>query len=318
MPFRRLPNTDAGRLQALQAASAKAATVPAGQLAFSAANKATLDTTLPLFGTEMAESGVALAGQTAATQAEDLQQARLTMWTSHFFQNLNMAIDRGVIPASARAFYLLDVSQESLPDMASETDLVLWAGRAVSGEAARVAAGGTAMPFPSATEVNTELTTYQTLRATQSTKKDTYAAEAEDVAALRPAVDALIRDIWDEVEFTFRHDAAPSLRAKAREYGVVYVSRPGEAPDAPTGLAVTQGAGNTLTANWNAVPEVESYRVFRQVVGTDPDFVVAGNPTATTFALGAFPAGSTVRVKVRALRAGIESPDSSVVETTLP
>jgi len=234
MPMRRLPRTDADRLQALQAAADKAAAVPAAQLAFSAANKALLDTTLPQFRTKMEQRGTALAGQTTATQDEDVQEARTRMWTSHFYQNLNMAIDRGVILASARAFYQLDVSSESLPDMATETDLVLWAGRVVSGEAARVAAGGAALPFPSAAEVNAELTTYNTLRAQQSTKKDVYDDEAADVEALRAPVDALIRDIWDEVEFKFRHETPPSLRAKAREYGVIYESRPGEPPEPGT------------------------------------------------------------------------------------
>ena len=153
--------------------------------------------------------------------------------------------------------------------------------------------------------------------AQQSTKKDALNAEQEDVAALRPTVDLLVRDIWDEVEFTFRHDAPSSLRAKAREYGVVYASRPGELA-APTGVTLTPGAGNSLTAGWNAVAGAGSYRLLKQQVGTDPDFVVAGNPTATTFALGSFPAGATVRVKVRAISGTTEGPDSQVVETTLP
>ena len=66
MPSRRLPDTDVGRLQALQTASDKAATVPAGQLAFSAATKTRLDTTLPQFRTEVGERGVALAWNTSA------------------------------------------------------------------------------------------------------------------------------------------------------------------------------------------------------------------------------------------------------------
>ena len=318
MPFRQLPRTDAERLQALEAAAAKVATIPGGPWAISAATKTRLDTTLPQFRTEVTERGTALAGQTAATLAQDTQGRRTRMWTSHFYQNLNMGIDRGVFPASARAFYQLDVSQESLPSMSSEADLVLWAGRAVSGEAARIAAGGSAIPFPPIAEVSAELTLYQTLRAQQSTKKDAYDDEAEDVEALRPEADALILDIWDEVEFTYRHESASSLRANAREYGVVYVSRPGEPPPAPTGVTLTPGAGNTLTAGWNAVENADSYRVLRQQVGTDPDFIVAGNPTAPTLSLGTFPAGATVRVKVRALRGVTEGPDSAVVETTIP
>ena len=199
MPYRRLPVTDEARLQALQTAFDKGATTPAAQLAFSAATKTRLDAEFPVFRTEMQERGVALAGQTTATEAQDTQEARLRIWTSHFYQNLNMAIERDLIAAGARAFYQMDVSQTALPRMSSEADLILWAGRVVSGEAARVAAGGVALPFPPATEVSTELNLYQSLRSVQSTKKDAYDSEAEDVEALRVPIDALILDIWDEV-----------------------------------------------------------------------------------------------------------------------
>lgn len=148
MPYRQLPQTDDHRLQVLQAAFEKAAATPAGQLAISTATKTALDAQFPLFRTEVQERGTALAGQTMATEAQNVQAARLRTWTSHFLQNLNMAIERDVIPAGARAFYQLDVSQTALPKLSSEADLILWAGRAVSGEAARVAAGGSPLLFP--------------------------------------------------------------------------------------------------------------------------------------------------------------------------
>jgi len=231
MPSRQLPRTDEDRLQALQTAFDKSAATPAAQLAISAATKTRLETQYPLFRTEVEERGTALAGQTTATEAQVAQASRLRTWTSHFLQTLNMAIEREAIPAGARAFYQLDASQTVLPRLSAEADLVLWAGRAVSGEALRVAAGGAPILFPPVSEVAAELTQYQTLRSAQSSKKDAYQNEAADVDALRGTIDELILDIWDEVEFHFRRESASSLRSKAREYGVFYASRPGETPD---------------------------------------------------------------------------------------
>lgn len=131
----------------------------------------------------------------------------------------------------------MDVSQTTLPQLSSDAELTMWADRIVSGEAARTAAGGTALPFPTVAEVDAELTQYKSLRADQSTKKDAYDSEQEDVEALRADVEALIRDIWDEVEFAFRRDDSPSLRRKAREYGVFYATRPGEEPEAEEDVA---------------------------------------------------------------------------------
>ena len=162
------------------------------------------------------------------------QKARLRMLLSHFFQTLNMGVDRGVFQASDRASYQLDVSQTTLPALSMEADLVMWAERFVSGEATRTAAGGTPVPFPTGAEVDAEFTAYKSLRDAQTGKRQTHDKEQEDVADLRDEVDSLIRDVWDEVEFRFRRDQPASLRRKARDYGIVYVARPGE-PDEEAG-----------------------------------------------------------------------------------
>lgn len=231
MPFRQLPATNPTRLKAMQAAANKAAVVDPAELAFSSDSKTKLDTILPQFETEVGEAGQALASQSQATKKVTARKRRLKMWCSHFFQNLNMGIERGVLQASDRAFYQLNVSQTTLPSMSTEGDLLLWAGRVVSGETARTAGGGTPLPFPSSAEVDAEREQYTTLQQDQSNKMDTYDAEQEDVDAMLDEVDALIEDIWDEVEFKFRRDDPPSLRRKAREYGVYYALRPGEQPD---------------------------------------------------------------------------------------
>ena len=42
------------------------------------------------------------------------------------------------------------------------------------------------------------------------------------VAEQRPAVDDMIMDLWDTIEFNLRTEEPSSLRRKAREWGVVY------------------------------------------------------------------------------------------------
>ena len=58
----------------------------------------------------------------------------------------------------------------------------------------------------------------------QSTAKDAYDAGQEAVAAQRPAVDALTKDLWDSIEFALRADEPSSLRRKARASGVSFTS----------------------------------------------------------------------------------------------
>ncbi|MEZ6111030.1 MAG: hypothetical protein R3C99_08450 [Pirellulaceae bacterium] len=231
MPFRRLPNSDSTRLQALESASKKAAATDPADLAFSSETKTTLDATLPLWKQELRERGQALSAQSEATEALSVRRGRLRMWVSHFFQAFNMAVARGVCQASERGFFQLDISAESLPALDGEADLLTWAERIVAGEADRTAAGGVAILQPTAAEIATELTEYETFRASQAAAAGVYDREQEDVERMREQVDRLIRDLWDEIEFRFRREQPSSMRRKAREYGVVYASRPGEPPD---------------------------------------------------------------------------------------
>jgi|SRR3972149_3798440 len=232
MPYRKLPDTDEGRLKALQGAKNKADSLPGGAVrAFSDDTLAHLDAFLPNYNTQMQERGSALSVQSQASLDEDNAFDTCALFISHFIQVFNFGIERGVHPASARAFYQLDVNQEDLPRLTQESDVTLWGKNLIDGEAARVTAGGTPMQNPNIAQVTAKYNDWIAKSNLQSNKKDSYDKEQEDVAALREECDDLILDIWDEVEFTFRKDEAPSKRRKCREYGVVYVSRPGEEPE---------------------------------------------------------------------------------------
>ena len=231
MPFRRLPDTDAGRTKALTTAKEKADTTDPAQWAIDAATKARLDATLPSWKTEVTERGTALSGQLEASKEEDEAQAFCALTSTHFIQVFNLGIKRGVYKASDRAYYGIDGNDENTPRITTEADTTLWAQRLIDGEAERTAAGGADMANPSVDDVQAAFADWQSKHTTQSGKKDEYDKEQEDVEGMRPDVDDLIVDIWDEVEFTFRKDDAPSKRRKAREWGVFYDTRPGEEPE---------------------------------------------------------------------------------------
>jgi hypothetical protein len=109
----------------------------------------------------------------------------------------------------------------------------LWGARIASGEAARVAAGGTAMAMPTAAQVAAAFSTYTTAEATQTSAKTAYDNGQEAVGTQRPAADALILDLWDTIEFNLRANDPSSLRRKAREWGVVYDGDEEETPPPP-------------------------------------------------------------------------------------
>ena len=61
----------------------------------------------------------------------------------------------------------------------------------------------------------------------------TAAAAPPDISNARPAVDALIADIWETIEFNLRKLDGPSRRRRAREWGVIYLTRADEPEDPP-------------------------------------------------------------------------------------
>ncbi len=241
MPFRHLPDSHAQRLIALQKAGEKwnATSDPAQRLItpehFAAIDPAKPDNLHGRYRRDVGEAAAALAGQAALTTAHDTAHAGLAQLDSHFIQVFNLAVARGTFPRSDRAYYGLDINHSDLPPISTHDDAQLWAEKIVLGEAARLAAtpGATPMAMPAAAEVDTARTAASSVKQTQSEAKDAFDKEQADVSNSQPEIDALILDLWDTIEFQLRKLDGPSRRRRAREWGVIYINRPGEPEDPP-------------------------------------------------------------------------------------
>lgn len=229
MPFRQLPASDPSRTQALQGALKKWNSTTGAARLISAATGAALETFQPKWEKEVAERADAFGQQSASTQALGTAAGKLRLLVSHFIQVYQLAIARGDFAAAGRAVYELSVNDETVPNLDAEAALLLWADRIVKGDPRRVAQFSEApMALPAASAVAAALQAYNAKLAAQSEAKDDLEAEQADVIALRADADKLIRDVWDEVEFALRQLEPPTLRRRAREWGVVYAQRPGE------------------------------------------------------------------------------------------
>ncbi len=238
MPFRKLPNSDNQRTAALNSSVTK----------YEASSEAdrlyppTLHDPLSALRTDWArkvgERDVAAALQGTETAQAEVARLRLEQFVSHYFQVFQLGVARGDFERADRTFYGLDFSQTDIPTFNNHEELVLWARHIVDGDAARTAAKPKepAMALPSAAEVATALATYQIEHVDQSTTGTAKAGGHDEVALMRPKVDALIREVWDTIEFNLRHESGPDRRRQARAWGIIYVPRPGETPDpAPAG-----------------------------------------------------------------------------------
>jgi hypothetical protein len=243
MPFRQLPASDPTRTQALQGALKKSTSTTGAAHLISAATTAALAALQPKWEKEIAERADASGQQSASTLALSAAADKLRLLVSHFIQVYQMGIARGDFAAAGRAVYELSVNEETVPNLDAEAALLLWADRIVKGDPRRVTQFSEApMAMPAASAVAAALQSYHDKLAAQTDAKDQLEAEQADVIALRAEADQVIRDVWDEVEFALRQLEAPTLRRRAREWGVVYAQSPGEPEE---GLGDTPPPGPT-------------------------------------------------------------------------
>lgn len=221
---RRLPNSNLGRDRALKQAHDKFSSIPATTVIL----HPNTSTRLGEMRTDYKDKQDAVAAAQAAlsvnTPLKDAAVQKLKKYVSHFIQVFNLGVDREKYPAAHRAFYHLEVSSAAVPNLDAEADVFLWAGRLIDGDAERVAAGGAAMANPDIAEVTTERDAAQPLYTNQSTLADALDTAQEDLEALNPEADKLIKRVWNEVETFYSEEEAGSMRDNAREWGVVYVA----------------------------------------------------------------------------------------------
>lgn len=232
MSVRKLPESAAGRLTALQAGKERKDAIPAPPVIPYTANTITrLDTFYPIHKAKVEAMEAALVAQTNITATVKAARGDAEMYISHFFQALQNAIRRGVYDASVRGYYGLDINDGTVPPLKSEAEITYWGGKAATGEAARIAAGGTAVPFPTIGEVNTKVNAFKAANQLQANAKDLYDIAQEAVEAENIEADKLILKMWNETETAFDEGDKPSMRRKSRDWGVVYAVTPGEQLD---------------------------------------------------------------------------------------
>ena len=235
MPTRTTPRSDDNRSNALMTCSVKAQNTPPAEWIITTAQNNDLNAILSPWRNARISAATALQNQTNATAAAVAARVACIRIISHYIQVLNFAIERGEIPASVRAFYTLPVSHAEVPVITTTADALLWATKLSDGEASRVSAGGPAMAWPAIAQVNAAAALCASTDATQTTRKSAYDALQEAIGDMRPAVDTLIKNLWDTIEFNLRDEDLPSLRRKAREWGVIYAN---DATTAPTALGI--------------------------------------------------------------------------------
>jgi hypothetical protein len=225
MPYRRLPNTDQARIRAMEKALKKCLTDIPSDCPISETTLATLEIALPKFSNAIINLHAAKKNQVAKNKEylELIKKARI--YISHFIQVLSFTIARGELKADAREFYGLSTHKESLPHLVSEKNLLEWGKKLIEGEQKRLQKGGSPIYNPSIALVKVN---YERFADSYLFQKNLIAISnraTKLVNDLRPEVDNLILQVWNEIESYFMQTNETTNRTKTSEYGLVYIFR---------------------------------------------------------------------------------------------
>ena len=135
------------------------------------------------------------------------------LYISHFIQVLNLAVIRSEIRTAHKEYYGLDMKSNNVPDLSTETALAEWGRKIVDGENRRISQGG--IPMES----------YEKQKNLQALT----ARSLETLASMRAEADALILNIWNQVEQKYAGVTPNEKRLDlCRAYGLIYYYRTGE------------------------------------------------------------------------------------------
>lgn len=151
-----------------------------------------------------------------------------SMYASHFLQVLFLAVERKEIKKQSLELYGLTPETTALPNIKSPDGLLEWAPKIIQGEKARLKKGGRPIYNPTIGMVATHYEIFREMyeKHRASVQKTQKALEAVQVQ--REEIDALLLDIWNQIEHHYENEPPERRYAECRKLGMIYYYRRNE------------------------------------------------------------------------------------------
>jgi hypothetical protein len=228
MPTRLLPKTPKQRLSAMRAIADRITSFPADELPFPAPLVDRLLAYLPLYEELIDEVSKAKARQTGATATVRplLRDARI--WVGQGYQHIVDAVVRGSVPRAALVSYGMAQNARGPRFKKGEQDVLEAAVRLEAAEEQRVAKGGEPMAFPSLAEIMVHVEAFRSANQLQADRKFALSEAQQNLRKANAEAKKLVLRLWNTIETAYDTGDRPSMRRKAREWGVIYSIAKGE------------------------------------------------------------------------------------------
>jgi hypothetical protein len=229
MPYRRLPKTDQARLRALRTALQQVDKQNFNEQIITYKIVHEAKTYLNVFDKQLAQYQQTLDSQVSANKRYQQIVHNARLYISHFIQVLNLSVIRGDIKKEHKLFYQLDPDIHTVPDLSTETALLQWGKAVIDGENERIRNGGLPIYNPAIAKVMVHYEVFREYKSTQKLHQNVTNRNWEELVSLREKGDAIILEIWNQVEAKFRDEKPYARLLKCQAYGLVYYYRKGEA-----------------------------------------------------------------------------------------
>lgn len=232
MPYRRLPNTDQARIRAMEKLLEKVGMISVSEMAVSLNTISKIRGLLNRFRRLSEYYKACFDNQSKASRKHQENTKLARLYISHFIQVLNLAALRMEIKPAQKNYYGLQPNVHNVPDLISETALMEWGEKIIVGEMKRTSEGGIPIYNPTIAKVKVRYDIFVESNERQKNLQRLTAESLEDVTLMRPQVDELILDAWNQIEDYYKDMPDVDKRLDlCREYGIVYYYRAGEKKD---------------------------------------------------------------------------------------
>jgi hypothetical protein len=164
----------------------------------------------------------AKSAEMLATAVKNASLALLKRGCSRFIKVFVEAAEDGDFPITDYAFYHLD-GKGTLPAMTTEEEIKTVATNLITGETARVAAGGAAMTNPSIAMIITRNTRLQIDASAQRFAADANVEAERALDGLNALADEALLFVYNEVETHFSNLSKSATRVEGKKWGIKYV-----------------------------------------------------------------------------------------------
>ena len=228
MPYRKLPTTDITRIKALQQAVSMEGYKERGQLVLSYQTIRDAQEMLNKFRRIQRQCQQYRDMYAEMNKQFKDETAVARMYVTHFIQVLLMAIQRGELRSEVKAGYGLDLQRNYVPSLLTNDDIVTWGKKIIDGEEERVRKGGAPIYNPTIAMVKVHYSVFTDHYYNVTNLKQSAEKYRKELVQLRPMVDDLLQDLWNQVEAFYANEPLSVRIYRSKSFGLIYYTRDSE------------------------------------------------------------------------------------------